>query len=213
MLIDFRTLFPKYNIHPKGVLHVGANIGEEASVYTELGINKQIWVEGNPDLLDILKTNVLKGSEKYVLQFLAGDENKEVVLHISNNSGQSSSVLNLGTHLQAHPEVHYIKDEVVIMKSLDSFFVENTEIIKGVDFLNLDVQGFEGKVLNGLGSWINEFKWIYTEVNCRYVYENCTLIQDLDSYLSKQGFYRAETFGESGFFQRLGWSDALYIRQ
>src|SRR5262245_60934925 len=111
MLIDFRQLFPKYGFKFTGVLHVGANVGEEAPVYSQLGINKQVWVEGNPRLKDDLCKNVLRGPDKYVCHFLAGEENKTATLHIANNNGQSSSVLELGTHKQAHPEVHYIADE------------------------------------------------------------------------------------------------------
>ncbi len=50
MLIDFRTLFPKYGIKPNGILHVGANVGEESSIYLDLGIKNQIWIEANHDI-------------------------------------------------------------------------------------------------------------------------------------------------------------------
>jgi hypothetical protein len=58
MLIDFRTLFPKYGIKPNGVLHIGGNVGEEFPVYMELGIIKQIWFEPNPKMYDQLMKNV-----------------------------------------------------------------------------------------------------------------------------------------------------------
>jgi hypothetical protein len=41
MLIPFEKLIRKYNIHPKGVLHVGASTGQEAKDYfltTELSM-------------------------------------------------------------------------------------------------------------------------------------------------------------------------------
>ena len=36
--------------------------------------------------------------------------NRRVVLHESNNAGQSSSVLELGTHKIVHPDVFFISD-------------------------------------------------------------------------------------------------------
>lgn len=50
MLIPFDYLFQKYNIKPKGVLHIGANVGEEAAMYDRLGVKKQVWIEGNPEI-------------------------------------------------------------------------------------------------------------------------------------------------------------------
>ena len=58
MLIDFRQLWPKYGIYPTGVLHIGANVGEEATVYLELGVKRQIWIEANPIICDKLRVNI-----------------------------------------------------------------------------------------------------------------------------------------------------------
>lgn len=209
MLIDFRQLFPKYGIKPKGVLHVGANIGEEAPVYGELGIIKQTWVEGNRDLLAKLKVNVLKGPDKAVLEFLAGDENKDIIFHISNNAGQSSSVLDLKTHLVAHPEVRYIKDEILPMKRLDEVSIQFPYLFDGCDFLNIDVQGFELKVLRGMGDLLHQFKWAYLEVNKAELYKGCPMVEDLDMYLLGFGFRRVET----KWVGNTGWGDALYIKK
>src|SRR5690349_10031977 len=107
MLIDFRQLFPRWNIKPKGVLHVGANVGEEAPVYLELGIKRQIWIEANPDIIEKLRLNVSNNVDALVFNQCIGDSDSEkVTFHFSNNGSQSSSIFELGTHLIAHPEVH-----------------------------------------------------------------------------------------------------------
>lgn len=209
MLIDFRKLFPRYNINPKGVLHVGANIGEEAPVYNELGIERQTWVEGNRSLLPKLKENVLVGPNKAVLEFLAGEEDKDVIFHISNNAGQSSSVLELGTHRFAHPEVIYNRHEMAPMRRLDTFFERHPELIADCDFLNIDVQGYELNVLKGMGDLLKQFKWAYLEVNKEELYEGCALVQELDMYLLGFGFKRVETL----WCGNTGWGDALFIKK
>lgn len=209
MLLDFRQLFPKWNIKPTGVLHVGANIGEEAPVYLELGVRKQIWIEANPELIPKLSKTLEGNPEASFMNIAAGEENKTIKLNVSNNAGQSSSILELGTHKIAHPDVHYTHDVEVEMKRLDSF-VDGT--FDSCDFLNLDVQGYELHVLRGMGDLINQFKWVYTEVNKNEVYVKGATLESMDLFMTSHRFRRVELFNNNGFFDRLNWSDALYIK-
>lgn len=206
MLIDFRQLFPKYSIKPTGVLHIGANVGEEAPVYAEMGIQKVIWVEANPDLFPKLMENITKFPNPVAYNFAAGDENKKTVLHISNNGSQSSSVLELGTHKIAHPEVQYIGDKEVDMFRIDHA-LGNGEI-DGCDFLNIDVQGFELNVLQGMGNLIRQFKSVYLEVNKEELYKGCALIDSIDLFMTANGLRRVETL----WVGNTGWGDSLYVR-
>lgn len=210
MLIDFRQLFHKYNIKPTGVLHVGANVGEEAPVYAALGIPKVVWIEGNPDLMETLYANTSKFPGSIAYNFLAGEERKTATLHISNNAGQSSSILELGTHKIAHPDVHYIGDKEVEMYRIDEALGSGE--LDGLDFLNLDIQGAELLALRGMGSLLSQFKWVYTEVNKNEVYVGCATLDSMDLFMTANGFRRVELFNNGGFFDRLNWSDALYIR-
>lgn len=203
MLIQFKDIVRKYG-KPEGILHVGANVGEEAAVYDEMGIKDVFWVEANSQLIPQLKINAGKYNHK-VMHALAGDvEGLEVELHISNNAGQSSSILELGTHKIAHPEVHYVGSEVMKMIRLDQ-----RSCWGGYDFLNIDVQGAEIKVLKGLGDCLTSFKWVYLEVNKAELYKGCALIGEIDIYLKGFGFKRVET----KWAGNTGWGDALYIKR
>lgn len=204
MLIDFRQLFPRYNIKPKGVLHIGANIGEEAPIYNELGITNVTWIEANPELIPQLKLNV-KLYNHDVINVLVGDvEGIELNFHISNNASQSSSILELGTHLIAHPEVNYVKDIVLKMRRIDQL----PTCFGGQDFLNIDLQGAELKALKGMGKLLDQFKWAYLEVNKAELYKGCALVDEVDSFMLEKGFRRVET----KWCGNTGWGDALYIR-
>lgn len=203
MLIDFRRLFPRYNIRPKGVLHIGANTGEEYPIYNQLDIRRQIWIEANPDIFLKLKQTISKNPEASCFCFAAGDEDRETVLHVANNGSQSSSVLELGTHKTQHPDVYYTHDVEVQMFRIDSFF---KDFPKEIDFLNIDAQGFEGQILRGMGDIIKQFKWAYLEINRGEVYKGCYDINKIDSFMSSHGFRRVET-------KMVGnWGDALYIK-
>lgn len=207
MLIDFRSLLPKYNITPNGIIHIGGNIAEEFPVYMEMGIIKQIWFEPNPKMYEQLVKNISSNNAATAYPYCLGDEDKEVILHESNNAGQSSSILELGTHKQTHPEVHYISDINVMMIRLDSLFTK--EEIKDFDFLNIDVQGAELKVLKGIGDLLHNFKAAYLEVNKESLYVDCALVEEIDSYMLQYRFERIDTF----WCGNTGWGDALYIKK
>ena len=205
MLIDFRQLFPKYGINPKGVLHIGANVGEEAPVYNELGIFNQIWIEANPIICDKLRRNIAGNDYAVAYNACIGDVQGELVtFHVSNNGSQSSSILELGTHKIAHPDVHYIEEVEMFTDRIDFLFPD----LSGYDFLNIDLQGAELKALMGMGDLLNGFKWAYLEVNKEELYKGCALVEDIDFYMGAYGFNRVETkwCGDTG------WGDALYTK-
>lgn len=201
MLIDFRTLFHKYGIKPRGVLHVGANIGEERQVYHELGIQNVAWFEANPEIFKRLKINLQDYPNQIAYNYAIGDKNEKVTLHVSNNGSQSSSVLPLGTHKIQHPEVYYTHDVEVEMRTLDGF-----KLPFEVDFLNMDIQGYELQALKGLGDKISVFNWAYLEVNKKELYEGCGLYDDIVIYLGAFGLYPVESRWVGG------WGDCLFTR-
>jgi len=121
MLIDFRKLFPKYGIKPKGVLHVGANVGEEAPVYDQLGIKKVVWIEGHFETHLKLSNNIQRYPDHIALLAVISDtDDQPVIFHVSNNGSQSSSILELGTHKIAHPDVHYVQDLALTTRRTDT---------------------------------------------------------------------------------------------
>lgn len=210
MLIDFRKLFPKYGIHPNGVLHIGANVGEEAPIYDELGIKNALFIEANPEIYPKLERNIeaiaRRGRMYITVQACISDIEEDVNFHVSNNGSQSSSILELGTHKIAHPEVHYTHDIKMRTVRVDKLLHE-TDL--DYDFLNIDVQGAELKVLRGMGDLLHRFRWAYLEVNRDELYKGCARVEDLDMYLLGFGFRRAET----EWAGNTGWGDALYVKK
>lgn len=96
MLIPFNdcvNLLQLFNIKVNGVLHVGAHECEELKDYNSKGVDKIIWIEANQKLIDLNKSRGVK--DIYCLA--VDDEEGEAVFNITNN-GQSSSLLDFGTH-------------------------------------------------------------------------------------------------------------------
>lgn len=201
MLIDFNTIVRKYG-KPKGILHVGANRGQEAEIYSR-HVKNIVWIEALPHIYQELVQNVKKYGHKTILACVS-DKEEEVTFHESNNESQSSSFLELGTHLTAHPEVHYIAEHKMKTIRLDSIIGD----LGDLDFLAMDIQGAEMLALKGLGDRISQFKYIYLEVNTQEVYKGCALQPEIDKYLAKFGYQKRE----ERIFKHWGWGDSLYIK-
>lgn len=198
-------LWGRYSIAPKGILHIGGNRGEEAPVYLELGITKQIWIEANPEIFEQLKQTLSNNPDALAYNFAIGEaDSVPMILHVANNAGQSSSLLPLGTHRKQHPDVHYVKDIPVVMRRIDCLIPEI--VIQEYDFLNMDIQGYELFALRGMAEYLKYFKWLYLEVNLGQVYEGCGDVNQVDEFVGRFGFKRVET-------KMIGiWGDALYVK-
>lgn len=208
MIIPLEHLKKHYNFNPKGVLHVGASEGQEAGEYYQSGIDKMIFIEAIPEVFLKLKSNISKYPNATALNACISDQDgKEVVFNVSNNEGQSSSILPLGTHKEAHPEVSYIGQ--IPMKTVTLETLLKDIDVHGIDFLNIDLQGAELLALRGMGPLLSQIKWAYLEVNEKELYEGCALLPDVDLFMIGQGFVRVET----RIFRQWGWGDAFYIKR
>lgn len=206
MLIPFKELFSRHNIHAKGVLHCGSSWGQEADAYASLGISRVIWVEALPDVYRKLVENVARYPEHVPLWACLSDTDGDVVnFNVADNGGQSSSFLEFGTHRQAHPGVHFVKSMEMVTTRLDTLLQQNDVVLGTGWFLNVDVQGAELKVLKGIGELLRCFEHAYVEVNLDHLYKGCPLIGEIDAYMDGFGFVRKETK-----MTKQGWGDACY---
>jgi len=103
MLISLEELQSEYSINANGVLHVGAHYGEEAAVYDKLwpGV-KVFWVEADPNSVRVLRKKLRGYRNHVVVAEVVTDMIKDVEFNIANN-GESSSMLEFGTHKKEHP--------------------------------------------------------------------------------------------------------------
>lgn len=208
MMINLDWLWPKYGIRPDGVLHLGASEGQERDVYARHKVDSVMWVEAIPEVFNKLCENISNYPGQDAMLLCVGkDEGREVVFNVSNNEAQSSSYLELGHHTVIHPTVNYVRNFKTTIRRLDNIFKK--ESFKGLWFLNADLQGAELDAFEGMGELLHEFEWVYTELNKKETYKGCPLVEDIDAYLSKFGFVRAET----GVWVADTWTDGLYVKK
>lgn len=205
MLIDFSSLANRYNFKPNGVLHIGAHYGQEAEHYHKLGVEEMVFVEADPDTFKVLLKNIEQYPKATALNVCLSDkEENDVDFNVADHTGQASSLLEFGTHVFAHPEVTMIGKIKVNTKRLDQIPISSS-----LDFLNIDVQCAEMKVLRGMGDLLKQFKYAYLEVNEKDLYKGCPHVNDIDLFMNGFGFRRVET----KMFRHWGWGDAFYMKK
>lgn len=211
MLIDFTYLFQKYHVHATGVLHIGANTGQEEVHYAANGIERIIWVEADPETFDKLsKSTTGKIPNTIFINACIGENEGEVVdFNLSNNDRQSSSFLPLGTHATVHPDVVYTESIKATIKRIDNIFHASDFKMTDYTFLNIDIQGAELMALKGMGKLLAQVEYAYLEVNKAELYIGCALIDEIDSYMSLFDFVRVETLWAGN----TNWGDAFYIKR
>jgi FkbM family methyltransferase len=203
MLIPLDFIVQKYGIRFYGILHVGAHECEELLNYDKyLSRDKMLWVEALSDKVEFCKSSF---PGLLIEQAVVNDVVETVTFHRANN-GQSSSILEFGTHSHHHPHVEYVVEFQCQTTRLDSILVKYDI---PYNFVNLDIQGVELRALKSMESYLHSIDYIYTEVNADYVYKGCGLVSEIDSYLSQFGFVRVETCWQGN----TGWGDAFYIKQ
>lgn len=210
MLIPFQELFARHHVSPIGVLHLGANEGQEASVYSKHGIDTVIWVEALPEVCAKLQHHIEQFPGQMALCACVSDvDGLEVQFHVANNQAQSSSFLEFGTHSKEHPSVRWVRHETMRTIRVDTLLLQKDLVPQGDQwFLNVDLQGAELFALRGMGEMLRTFRWAYIEVNERELYKGCPLVGELDQFMVMNGFLGAEVR-----MTNFGWGDKLYVRK
>jgi len=208
MLYNWNELSPHF-VHgnPNGIIHIGAHLAEEITVYNNNDIHRIIWVEANPDLMSPLSQKLYGKAGSSVFNFAAHDtDGLTIEFNISNN-GESSSIYQLGTHAQEYPYIHYVKTVQVGTQRVDSMMERSGFHRHLFNFVNLDIQGAELLALRGMPEQLQHVDYIYTEINEKPLYEGCALMPDMDSYLAQFRFQRVTTR-----ITQHGWGDCFYVK-
>lgn len=202
MLISFTQIKNNYNMNITGIIHVGGHFGEEIVEYVENGIQDIVIFEPLDSNFQILKRNVSNLNANISgYQVALGSEEGNVEMYVSSNRGLSSSILKPKKHLTQYRDITFNQKESVELKTLDSYGYKN------LNFLNMDVQGYELEVLKGSKETLKFIDYVYCEVNRDEVYENNAYIEEIDKFLEDYNMERVEVS-----WQGDTWGDALYIK-
>lgn len=179
----------------KGILHLGAHLGQEAQSYAKLD-KSVVWVEAMPQIFPRLTKAVEKYPNQRALCALLGNENgRQRLFYISNNhEGVSSSIFQFGQYGQGEKslwrELNLTMIDTINLPEirLDSLLTSNNIDATTHDFWVLDLQGSELIALQGAGDLLRHCFAIYIEVSTVEVYKGGVLWPELESWLNDEGF-------------------------
>ena len=170
----------------RGLIHVGANDGGERHLYAEHGL-KVVWIEPIPDVFQRLVENIRDFPDQRAINALiTNEEGILCTLHISNNSGQSSSILDLNLHKDIWPWVTYTHDITLRSIRLPTALAEID--LAQYDAMVLDTQGSELFILQSAATILGEFNYIQVEAANFEAYRNCATVDTLNTFLRSHGF-------------------------
>ena len=145
-------LFEKYGCTPKGVIHVGAWDCAEMGCYVSLFDQNVIWVEANPHTYaNISKPKADVYKHKSYNCALSDTDNNEVLLRVLPKADGSSLYECVG-----QVPVSEIKLKT---KTLDTLIEEENIDMNNFDFLNIDAEGAEYDVLQGMKNHLHRIDY------------------------------------------------------
>lgn len=171
-----------------GLIHVGANSGQERFLYNGYGV-RVLWIEPIPDVFRRLCENIRRYPRQRALQALVTDrDDADYEFHVANNEGQSSSILELAEHRDIWPDVRYVA--TIPLRSTTLATLMDRAAVDPGDFqaLVMDTQGSELLVLQGAVPLLDRFRYVKTEVADFDSYAGCCRLADLEAFMGAHGF-------------------------
>lgn len=217
--MSFKTdYFANKNI--KNVLHVGADRGGELPQYLEMGVERVVWVEANPEvyqeLLENLENmNITSIDSIPYNQLITDEDDIETDFnlyygwdagHLVGNKGMSSVLKAKNSWWGSECYRGTIKLNSL---TLDTF-IERNNLGYNFDLLNMDTQGAELMISKGANEVLRNIKYINSEVTFYNTsYHNNPLFDDLNEYFKKFGFKHIQTelSGDKN------WGDAIFAKE
>jgi FkbM family methyltransferase len=197
----------------KGIIHVGANTGQERDNYASYGLNV-LWIEPIPWVFKELKSAISSYPKQRALEYLVLDKDGETMtLHISNNDGLSSSVMDLALHQDVWPSVHFTKDIEIQVHKLDTIIDRERIDLANYDGLVLDTQGSELLVLKGAHRVLRNAQMVKVEVADFEAYAGCPRPEQITTLL---GVYGLREWTRTPFAQHSSggrYYDIVYLRK
>ncbi len=139
--------------------------------------------EPQPEPVAALNLLAARDARLRVFPVAVSDRDGSATFHVASNAGESSSLLELGTHRELFPEVSMRGAITVPTRRLDSVLDEHALPLP--DALLIDVQGFEYAVIASLPPRVlDAVRFIYSEVSTEAVYAGSRPLADVQALLA-----------------------------
>jgi len=199
------------------IFDIGGCEGEDSMRYSRLFPKAKVWVfEPLPGNQKIIKTNIRTSENIKLFPIALSDQRGHSDFHVSSGrpegidpnadwdfGNKSSSLLSPGEVLTAFPWLNF---KTVIQVPTDTLhFIFQDYQIQNIDFIHMDVQGAELKVLTGAKDYIKYIKAVWLEVSETALYNNQPLKNDIHEFMIKNNFRLIKTAVKDGV------GDLMYV--
>jgi FkbM family methyltransferase len=195
----------------RGVIHVGANSGQERDDYAERKL-PVVWVEPLPDVFRALKENIAHHSDQRAFEYLISDTTgAPVEFHVSTGDGAASSMFELDKGRDMYPDLEFTPPLRLTAITFDDFVAKESIDLSKYDALVLDTQGAELLVLRG--ATLSPFRAIKVEAADFALYKGAAFLSEIEDYLRGNGFVRSLTKVGAQHPDGGAWYDVWFIRE
>ncbi|MDR3646451.1 MAG: FkbM family methyltransferase [Candidatus Babeliales bacterium] len=191
------------------IVEAGAHNGTDTLEMAKLWPNSTIHAfEPVPELFQKIKNKIKHYSNIKIYNLALSDLIGKTKMYVSSRNDAASSLLPTNSVVFNHyqPKVLFNKEIYIESTTLDKWATVNN--IKNIDFLWLDMQGYEPKMLMASPNILKTVKVIYTEVNHKELYAGSILFNEYRKFLETQGFQLVQVC-----FPFEDWGDALFVRK
>jgi FkbM family methyltransferase len=148
-----------------------------------------MWIEPIPEVFATLQKSLRDHPKQMAFQCLIADRDDVVCsLHVANNAGASSSILEMKQHRDFWPEVTYTATIALQSVTLPTLLKRQAINLSEFDALVLDTQGSERLILQGAIPILDKFRFIKTEVADFESYAGCCQLKEMNLFLKSRGF-------------------------
>lgn len=194
-------MLEQYESFIKGIIHIGANIGQEIPYYKKLNV-PVLYFEPLEEIYNKLLENMIGAKNIKAEKLAVGSEDKELIIYESTKQGVSSSILKPEDHLRVFPERKF-KETKCHQVKLDTYFLTNNY---EYNTLVIDIQGYEYFALQGAVETLKNIDYLLLEVWYKPLYNDTPLKDEIDLFL-KENFREVNHIPVNDYF-----GNALYER-
>jgi 2-O-methyltransferase len=164
------------------IVEAGAHYGTDTVIMAKLFPKGIIYsFEPTPTSFKKLEEKVSGLPNVHCYQCALGNKNGKATFYIGPNEGGSNSLLPPALI------AHYFTDKMSVdCVVLDQWAKRNK--VQHIDFMWLDMEGNELRVLKSSPKILKTVKAVYTEINFQEFWKRNTYYYDLRTFLEKQGF-------------------------
>lgn len=190
------------------IIEAGAHIGFDSAEMA------RYWKKGHlhcfepvPHIYEQLLGNTQYYKNINTYKLALGEQTGTSEIYVSKGAqNASSSLLAPKDHLDIYPDITFEEKIEIQTINLDEWAQQNR--IAKVDFMWLDLQGFELQVLRAAPQVLKLVTAIYTEVHTQETYVGVPLYMELKAFLEEAGF---EVTHEDLSYQEGG--NVLFVRK